>query len=888
MKKKAFFTRSAATLLLLTFLVGLIMPVGTGASQDKRFEISADYGYGNVCRYDKYCPFRITVKNNGDDFEGSVELALYDPDGALVAHDKRISLTAGASKTVNLVCLNAERTNSFFSVRILDRHNKTIYSENFVLKVPDPDTTVSVGVLSDDFNAMSYLSGKSLIGAPNFTTRLFKLDASTMPEDFLALDMLDVIVVSNFSTDSLSDAQLSALMNWVSNGGLLMTGTGDSASKTLSGLQDYISIKTGELRSVNTTFGSGRLTYTYDYTVDSASEGFYYVYDTRVQYVMKQIALGDYLKEFEDDPQGLADTIDYERLNRSLYDPDAKIYPVCIKIYEENQDLFTTLWDLYFGESYTSFISYADPSQLESEKMWFQEFCENQLIMEMLRYYVGNILITLPAVKEENGPAVAKVLDISFGETIIPGDDIDTGKDYCFASYAPVGKGYISLFAVDLTKTPFVNSPDNHKLILHVIESLIGQTISDRSYYWRSRQNGDWYVSDLTNKLSSASMIPIAAYILILFGYTVAAFVIYFRLRKKNKTSKIWGTQAILAMSTALLIFLLSFTTRIISPRVTSATIVTDFGGKVTKKTYASVLLPKIKGYNINFSENFDPALSYSNSGNSYYSSSSPVGSNEEIYVAFRDKPGVSSVSINSPATMSTVPFILTDKKYTPTSGIDFEADYSNGTLTGHVTNNTGETLENAFVCINYVLYRIDTMLPGQTVDLSTLEGYTFIDIDRSTGKEIYARSGNMQMFDYSVSAASVLFGTGNGKFKKEYNKRALYSYILEEYLTGYTGLYSNIFFDSYIYTSKGGEYYKKIVPEQPSLEAALKTLGLTAQGFPKDLYIAPCFVAFSKDAGSVLEKRGHSESAVKVYVVRPDWGNSSIPYSSTLKDTDF
>ena len=100
--------------------------------------------------------------------------------------------------------------------------------------------------------------------------------------------------------------------------------------------------------------------------------------------------------------------------------------------------------------------------------------------------------------------------------------------------------------------------------------------------------------------------------------------------------------------------------------------------------------------------------------------------------------------------------------------------------------------------------------------------------------------------------------------------------------------MYSNIFFDSYIYTSKGGEYYKKIVPEQPSLEAALKTLGLTAQGFPKDLYIAPCFVAFSKDAGSVLEKRGHSESAVKVYVVRPDWGNSSIPYSSTLKDTDF
>ena len=61
------------------------------------------------------------------------------------------------------------------------------------------------------------------------------MSARTLPSQEMELDQLDVLLISNFDTGTLSGDQVKAVWEWVSKGGVLLLGTGERAEDVMYG-----------------------------------------------------------------------------------------------------------------------------------------------------------------------------------------------------------------------------------------------------------------------------------------------------------------------------------------------------------------------------------------------------------------------------------------------------------------------------------------------------------------------------------------------------------------------------------------------------------------------------------------------------------------------------
>ena len=64
-------------------------------------------------------------------------------------------------------------------------------------------------------------------------TRTMFFDALDFPEDKLGLDMIDVMLITDFRIRDLSEEQSQVLIEWVRSGGVMILGTGARADDTL-------------------------------------------------------------------------------------------------------------------------------------------------------------------------------------------------------------------------------------------------------------------------------------------------------------------------------------------------------------------------------------------------------------------------------------------------------------------------------------------------------------------------------------------------------------------------------------------------------------------------------------------------------------------------------
>ncbi|MPM36904.1 hypothetical protein SDC9_83508 [bioreactor metagenome] len=67
------------------------------------------------------------------------------------------------------------------------------------------------------------------------------LNADSFPDNSELLGTFSAIIIDDFHSESLSDIQKTALLNWVEDGGILIIGTGLNADKTLKGLDSVFS-----------------------------------------------------------------------------------------------------------------------------------------------------------------------------------------------------------------------------------------------------------------------------------------------------------------------------------------------------------------------------------------------------------------------------------------------------------------------------------------------------------------------------------------------------------------------------------------------------------------------------------------------------------------------
>lgn len=199
-------------------------------------EIQPSAGIRGIYRYDRYIPIKVDVTNTGSDFKGEVQILL---GGGSIAYSQAINISADTSQTIRIPIDTVNQNYQSALVKVVDDKHKEVAQKKVYFSGTRPDNHL-IGLISDNTSVLDYFGSMILNLGYEKQTYIMELDTSFIDEKVKNIDMYDYIILDDFDTSQLLPEQLSALKEWISNGGVLVVGTGVNGNKTLSGLTGEI------------------------------------------------------------------------------------------------------------------------------------------------------------------------------------------------------------------------------------------------------------------------------------------------------------------------------------------------------------------------------------------------------------------------------------------------------------------------------------------------------------------------------------------------------------------------------------------------------------------------------------------------------------------------
>lgn len=214
--------------------------------QNSAFDIEAEVLTSDKDTYN----VQVKIRNNGEDWDGIVRVVPQEdyissgyysgrvPD----VYDTVLSLPNGSEKQfmVKIPRGSVEYEGSSIRVALLDEKSKVVGGKVFARLLLDEMESISLGILSDAYVDLTYLDLGGMTIYYYATSMPIKLVDMTQSKLVDTLDGLSILVIDEYNTEILTDEELKALALWIDNGGVLIVGTGASASETLEGLWDVI------------------------------------------------------------------------------------------------------------------------------------------------------------------------------------------------------------------------------------------------------------------------------------------------------------------------------------------------------------------------------------------------------------------------------------------------------------------------------------------------------------------------------------------------------------------------------------------------------------------------------------------------------------------------
>ncbi len=205
-------------------------------------------GFGDNTRLNFWVPAFLTINTAGSDFTGVLSVTTFTslrPSGAFVTgelpwnYQQSVALARNAQKqiTINVPFYESPSTPAGVIATLSDQRGKVVATAKDEPSVVDYGT-VLIGILSDQSaqnGGFAPLSAATLPD-PARSLTLLPLSASTLPDMAETLANFDIIILDNFTTRSLSAAQITALQTWVNRGGALIEIGGQQGQQTLGAL----------------------------------------------------------------------------------------------------------------------------------------------------------------------------------------------------------------------------------------------------------------------------------------------------------------------------------------------------------------------------------------------------------------------------------------------------------------------------------------------------------------------------------------------------------------------------------------------------------------------------------------------------------------------------
>ncbi len=194
--------------------------------------LEVEYGYDNAAKGGRYIPVDVTIGNQGDGtFEGSLQILSMESDYEVYRYDYSIMAESKTDQEFHLYVPMGNRSDQLF-VTVTDSNGKEVSHKrlklDFSLDVPE----LFVGILSDHPEKLTGWNGVG-VDYGMLRTRTVFFEAENFPTDELGLDLIDVMLVTDFRIRDLSEEQSQVLIEWVRGGGTMILGTGMRADDTL-------------------------------------------------------------------------------------------------------------------------------------------------------------------------------------------------------------------------------------------------------------------------------------------------------------------------------------------------------------------------------------------------------------------------------------------------------------------------------------------------------------------------------------------------------------------------------------------------------------------------------------------------------------------------------
>ncbi|MBR1703658.1 MAG: hypothetical protein IJ716_17225 [Lachnospiraceae bacterium] len=250
-------------LLMTAALVGIGLLAGGMISQAKDIQSQDSLYYSIQAELvgsdrDSFS-IQITIENNGPDWDGTVRvMPKQSPYQSymLSAYDTEISLPQGSRKqyTVRVgkdeEMLRYSNQEGSLQVYLLDKKGKKVSERSFDRFLIEDSQYLYMGILSDDFSALTYLDlgGDELyLDGNNYPVKLRDMTQTDLKD---GLEELDYLVIDQYNTGVLTAEERDAISDWNYNGGVLMVGTGPYATDVLAGIGDYLGVKCRSIYAV--------------------------------------------------------------------------------------------------------------------------------------------------------------------------------------------------------------------------------------------------------------------------------------------------------------------------------------------------------------------------------------------------------------------------------------------------------------------------------------------------------------------------------------------------------------------------------------------------------------------------------------------------------------
>lgn len=226
----------------------------TASTEDAQFAkelitegpISMDvvYGYDNVAKSGRFLPLDIQLGNDQEtDFNGVLTVTSREPDydgysnSSQVKYDAYryefpVTIEANGSLEKKLNISLSSHSDVMY-ISLYDENEKQVLNKRLKMDLNTQIAQLFIGVLSDAPQKLSYLDQVG-VNYSMLRTRTIDLTVYDLPDTELGLDQLDVLLITDFNTQALTQEQTDAILEWVHRGGILLLGTGDRGKETLS------------------------------------------------------------------------------------------------------------------------------------------------------------------------------------------------------------------------------------------------------------------------------------------------------------------------------------------------------------------------------------------------------------------------------------------------------------------------------------------------------------------------------------------------------------------------------------------------------------------------------------------------------------------------------